>query len=74
MTDIDNIKLYLNDIEFKNNYTSDCGGMGFEWFCPDCGERIIYAPSMWWRMECSCRTWNFEMIITGEKKDKKEEK
>ena len=60
------IKIDFSKIEFNSNANSDCGGFSYSWICPDCGERIVWAPAMWWRMEC-CREWDLEISITGEK-------
>ena len=60
------IKLSLSDIKLSTNFNSDCGGAGFTWDCPDCDERLAWAPDMWWRNEC-CREWDFKIIITGKK-------
>jgi len=64
-----NRELSFFDIIFRTDFNSDCGGAGFEWVCPDCGEKVYWAPSMWWELDCSCRNWDFEMVISGELKE-----
>ena len=61
-------KLSLFDIEFRTDFNTDCGGGGFSWRCPDCGESISWAPGGWWDLECSCRDWDFEISVVGELK------
>jgi hypothetical protein len=62
------IKIDFSDTELNTNANSECGGIVYSWICPDCGERISWAPDMWWEMKC-CQDWTFEIKITGEKYD-----
>lgn len=45
---------------------SDAGGWGIKWRCPDCGTSLAWAPSMWWKLECSCpgKDWDLSIVIT----------
>lgn len=62
-------KIQVDDYEFETDFNSDCGGGGFTWICPDCEEKIAWAPYHWWRLECSCRDWDFNVKMTGYKKE-----
>jgi hypothetical protein len=66
--EIKEVNINFNDIEFDDNANSDCGGFTYSWLCPDCGDKIIWAPDMWWSMDC-CRKWDFKVTITGKKRD-----
>lgn len=56
-------------LEFSQDFNTDCGGWGFTWKCPDCGEQVSWAPYAWWRTECSCRTWTLDIKATGRPKE-----
>lgn len=49
---------------FTNGWHSACGGIGWEWKCPDCGETLQWAPHGWWKIEC-CRMWKMKMVAEG---------
>lgn len=49
---------------------SDAGRTGIAWTCPDCLETVTWANAAWWRLECKCRTWDINISITGELKQR----
>jgi len=60
--------IVVTKIKEAEGLSSDCGGHGMEWTCPDCNETIRYAPMMWWRLECSCREWDLKIEAIGTRK------
>jgi len=60
----DKVKIKFYDVDINTDAHTDCGGVAFAWRCPDCGERIVWAPYRWWDMKC-CRDWEFDVKITG---------
>jgi hypothetical protein len=53
--------------QLTDDVHDDAGGAGIRWRCPDCGCELIYAPSMWWELECSCKhrnRWDIDVLIT----------
>lgn len=44
----------------------DAGGAGIAWQCPDCHSELVWAPAMWWDLECRCknRRWDLDLKIT----------
>ena len=63
------VTIQFNKMNFHNDLNSDCGGFGFEWKCPDCGEKVTWAPSAWWKLECKCRNWELEIEAKGSLKE-----
>lgn len=63
----DKIEIAFNALEFNTNANTDCGGFSVSWVCPDCGDRVSWAPSMWWDLKC-CREWDFFIKVVGGKR------
>ena len=63
---ISNVAIDSHEIEFSDEFHDDAGGVGASWRCPNCGEKVSWAPGMWWDMDCICRTWSFNYSVTGE--------
>jgi hypothetical protein len=53
------------EIEWSNDFNSDCGGFGAKWICPICKDKLVWAPHMWWRLTCECKNveWDFDIVI-----------
>lgn len=63
-------KIPFDKITTHDDFNSDCGGWGFRWKCPDCGQEVTWAPSAWWKLECKCRNWEVKIEANGRfKKD-----
>lgn len=62
----ENIVIGLESMRIDFNANDNCGGVAFQWDCPDCGEPITWAPRMYWKAEC-CRVWDFKIIGTQNK-------
>ena len=60
------IKIGFSDIKF-NDANADCGGFSISWKCPKCKTMVVWAPSMWWKLECEykCYDWDFDMVAIG---------
>jgi hypothetical protein len=58
-------KVAFNEMAHHDDFNSDCGGFGFKWKCPDCGEEVSWAPLAWWPIGCECRDWEFKIEAVG---------
>lgn len=48
--------------------SGEAGGYGFEITCPQCGDKILWAPSAWWSKSCTCRfVWEIDIKAVGTK-------
>lgn len=61
--------LETHEVEQARGIHTDAGD-AYRIKCPECGDKIIVAESMWWVAECSCGYhWEVEIKAMGEKDD-----
>ena len=59
-------KIPFHDIEFIYGGGSDAGEFGLQWKCPHCSEKVTWMEALWWKLECNCHSWDFNLEATGE--------
>ena len=64
------MKIEFKDMEISRPH-SDAGDVSFKWNCPNCKQELVWADSMWWRLDCLCSHWTFDIIAKGELNEKK---